>query len=408
MSKDFHIPGYTIVSKIAEGGMATVWKARQDKLDRVVAIKILIKDVDADKDDYQRFIYEARAAASLIHPNIVQVIDAGERDGFMYYIMEYVPGPTAGDVVSDGEPLPEERVLQIGLEVAEALDYAWRDHHVVHCDIKPDNLLLHRNGRTKVADLGLAQVTGLEGVKIDDDMTMGTPNYFSPEQALVEEDLDCRADMYALGATLYHLSTGHVPFEDLEPEEVASQQVHGQIPYPRDYNKKISHGMCCLIERLMAKDPLHRYEDWSGVMADIMAVKDGRLIKSPLASNIRSTITHKALPKAVLDKQNAQMVVSVRGGGIQRNASARRRRRSAPARRGTGTPVRRTGTGNGRAQGSEGIPIQRRPATKITAEQAAALYARRKPVQQTGGVWPLTIGLAIVVLFLYAFTFFRG
>ena len=407
MSKDFQIPGYTIVSKIAEGGMATVWKARQDKLDRVVAIKILIKDVDADKDDYQRFIYEARAAASLIHPNIVQVIDAGERDGFMYYIMEYVPGPTAGDVVSDGTPLPEARVLQIGLEVAEALDYAWRDHHVVHCDIKPENLLLHRNGRTKVADLGLAQVTGLEAVKIDDDMTMGTPNYFPPEQALVEGDLDCRADMYALGATLYHLATGHVPFEDLEPEEVASQQVHGQIPHPRDLNKNISFGMCCLIERLMAKAPLHRYEDWSGVMADILAVKDGRLIKSPLASNIRSTITHKAIPKAVLEKQSAPAAVSVRSGGIQRSAPARRRR-SAPVRRGAGAPVRRTGNGSGGARGKEGIPIQRRPAPKISADQAAALYARRKPVQQSGGVWPLTIGLAILVVFLYAFTFFRG
>ena len=396
MKTDFQIPGYTIVSKIAEGGMATVWKARQDKLDRVVAIKILTKEVDADHADYQRFIYEARAAASLIHPNIVQVIDAGERDGFMYYIMEYVPGPTAGDVVDGGEPMPEPRVLQIAQEVAEALDYAWRDHHVVHCDIKPDNLLLHRNGRTKVADLGLAQVTGLEGVKIDDDMTMGTPNYFPPEQALVEDNLDCRADMYALGATLYHLATGQVPFADLPPDEVASQQVHGQIPHPNDLNKKISFGLCCLIERLMAKDPMHRYEDWSGVMADILSVKDGRLIKSPLASNIRSTVEHKAIPKAILDKENAHAAVKVRAGAAAHRAPAQRRQRS-------GTP-RRAVAGR---QPQSGAPIQRRVPIQISADQAAALYARRKSNQTSKSIWPLVTGLAIVVLFLYSFTIFR-
>ena len=171
-----------MVGRIAEGGMATVWKARQDKLDRVVAIKVLMKQLDFDHQEYERFIYEARAAASLIHPNIVQVIDAGERDGFLYYVMEYVPGPTAGDLVEDGTAMPEEQVLQIALEVSEALDYAWRDHRVVHCDIKPDNLLLHRNGRTKIADLGLAQVLGAEGVAIEEDMTWARPTIFHPNR----------------------------------------------------------------------------------------------------------------------------------------------------------------------------------------------------------------------------------
>ena len=219
--------------------MATVWKARQEKLDRVVAIKILMKQVDSDEQEYERFIYEARAAAILIHPNIVQVIDAGEQEGFLYYIMEYVPGPTAADLVEEGDPMLEPQVLQIAQEVSEALDYAWRDHRVVHCDIKPENLLMHRNGRTKIADLGLAQVLGSEGVSIEDDMTIGTPNYFPPEQALVDDGLDCRADMYALGATMYHLGTGEVPFGDLSPEEVASQQVHGQLPNPKKVNPKL-------------------------------------------------------------------------------------------------------------------------------------------------------------------------
>lgn len=398
MSKDFHIPGYTVVSKIAEGGMATVWKARQEKLDRVVAIKILTKELDAADEDYQRFIYEARAAASLIHPHIVQVIDAGERDGFMYYIMEYVPGPTAGDEVSDGEPMEESRVLQIAQEVAEALDYAWRDHHVVHCDIKPDNLLLHRNGRTKVADLGLAQVLGKEGVEVEDDMTLGTPNYFSPEQALVEEGLDCRADMYALGATLYHLATGRVPFGDLEPEQVAEEQVHGQLPHPLEVNPDLSWGFGCLVERLMAKSPEDRYPDWSAVMADITAVKNGKLTDKVPDGSVKCTIRHKPVPESLLHK-----AAGPRRSSTPVRRAGPRRRRGNTGRRG-GAVVRSPAAAPAAARA--GGPIQRKSsgAPGLTAEQAAELFARRKPTREMFSVWPLVIGLAIVVLFLYSMT----
>ncbi len=388
MNPNIHIPGYTFVSKIADGGMATVWKARQDKLDRVVAIKVLLKQVDGANEDYNRFIYEARAAASLIHPNIVQVIDAGERDRFLYYVMEYVPGPTAGDVVSSGTPMPEPQVLQVALEVAEALDYAWRDHKVVHCDIKPDNLLLHRNGRTKIADLGLAQVLGKEGVAVEADMTIGTPNYFPPEQALVEDGLDCRADMYALGATMWHLATGKVPFGELAPDEVASMQVHGQIVNPKDLNPGLSWGFCCLVERLMAKDPLHRYDDWSGVMADILAVKEGRMIKVPPASNIRSTVAHTNAPK---EKSKAIQV----GSGPIRRTQGTRRRGGVQRTRGSAPPAaihRQPGA---------------RPAVSVSAEQAAAVYARRKPLHHSNSIWPLVTAVALIVLFLYAFTALR-
>ncbi|MGA0332985.1 MAG: serine/threonine-protein kinase, partial [Kiritimatiellia bacterium] len=253
-------------------------------------------------------------------------------------------GPTAGDLVDNNGALPEAHVLQIGLEVAEALDYAWRDHRVVHCDIKPDNLLLHRNGRTKIADLGLAQVLGSEGVAIDEDMTIGTPNYFPPEQALVEDTLDCRTDMYALGATLYHLGTGTIPFANLEPDEVASQQVHGQIPAPREVNKKLSYGFCALVERLMAKDQQHRYDSWEEVMADIMRVREGQMILAPLPSNIRSTVEHTPLPashnrsgKAAVRKRGAPpLQIHLEGGGsgadsrpkINLNADALSRARS--------------------------------------------------------------------------------
>jgi len=376
------IPGYTIVSKIADGGMATVWKARQDQLDRVVAIKILTREVDDDQE-YQRFIYEARAAASLIHPNIVQVIDAGEQHGFMYYIMEYVPGPTAGDIVDSGNPMEEPKVLDIAREVAEALDYAWREHHVVHCDIKPENLLLHRNGRTKVADLGLAQVTGKETVRIDDDMTLGTPNYFPPEQALVEENLDCRADMYALGATLYHLATGEVPFGELPPEEVASQQVHGQLINPRELNPKISFGLACLIRRLMAKRPGHRYSDWGAVLADIQAVKEGGLPAERLGSEIDSTIEPIDIPLAVL--QSAARM-RLKTGGQEPGVRV--------------DPPRRRGAGQ----------IQMKAqvhAVRLSATDVARLHARKKPQHKHQSLWPMVLLLALLTVVLYSTTYMR-
>lgn len=363
MQEPFHIPGYTFVNKIAEGGMASVWKARQDKLDRVVAIKVLMKDMDASADVFQRFIYEARAAASLIHPNVVQVIDAGEQDHFMYYIMEYVPGMTAGDAIENGRPMREKQLLKIAREVADALNYAWREHHVVHCDIKPDNLLLHRNGRTKVADLGLAQVTGMAAVEIEDGMTLGTPNYFPPEQALVEGDLDCRADMYALGATLYHLGTGQVPFGEDDPETVASHQVHSQLPHPREVNPNLSWGLSCLIERLMAKKANDRYADWEDVLEDLEAVEEGGMILYPLGAEVKSTVMHVDPPKG-------------EEGGVR--------------------------------AGGRKIAVQRQKAAlKISVQDAEALHARRAVVVAPENLWPKVLGLGLLVVCLYAYTLFR-
>ncbi|WFB35896.1 serine/threonine-protein kinase [Kiritimatiellota bacterium B12222] len=370
MTSPIKIPGYSMVNKIAEGGMATVWKACQEKLDRVVAIKVLLKQADSDQQEYERFIYEARAAASLIHPNIVQVIDAGEHDLFLYYVMEYVPGPTAGDLVDSNGALPEAQALQIGLEVSEALDYAWRDHRVVHCDIKPDNLLLHRNGRTKIADLGLAQVLGSEGVAIEDDMTLGTPNYFPPEQALVEDTLDCRTDMYALGATLYHLGTGSLPFGDMSPEEVASQQVHGQIPSPKEINPKLSYGFCALVERLMAKDQQHRYDGWEDVMADIMRVREGGMIRAPLSGNIRSTVEHTPLPANMNNRGNK--IVRKRGA------------RPAGSLNSGGQPIHRTVNVNADA-----------------LSRTRANLVKEKPAN----IWPAVLLLTGIATLLYGYTF---
>lgn len=373
MTAQIDIPGYSMVNKIAEGGMAEVWKARQENLDRVVAIKVLHKQPETDNQEYARFIYEARAAATLIHPNVVQVIDAGEFDQLLYYVMEYVPGPTAGEVVDKEGAMSESRVLNIAEEVAEALQYAWRDHKVVHCDIKPDNLLLHRNGRTKIADLGLAQVLGKDGVGIAEDMTLGTPNYFPPEQALVEEPLDSRTDMYALGATMYHLATGVVPFGDLTPDDVASEQVHGQLPNPKEVNPRLTWGFCCLVERLMAKHTAERYADWSGVIEDIQLVRDGKLIRSPLSEEVRSTVTHTRLPASL---EKSQKIMN------------RRLAATRSIRLETGT--------------------QRTREVRVSATAIAqARRHHKETISPPETIWPQVIGLGVLAAMMYAWTFFK-
>jgi len=356
------LPGYTFVSKIADGGMATVWRARQENLDRVVAVKIMDKEADTDQRDVERFIYEARAAASLIHPNIVQVIDAGELPEVLYYVMEYVPGPTAGEVVDTQGALPEEQVLKIAEDVAEGLFYAWREHKVVHCDIKPDNLLLHRNGRTKIADLGLAQVLGKESVSLDEDMTIGTPNYFPPEQALVEEPFDCRTDMYALGASLYHMATGELPFRNLEPNDVASQQVHGELPSPRELNSALTKPFCGLVEKLMAKKNHDRYESWEIVLTELQRVREGSPLEFPPLPEIKSTVQHTPQPK---DNSRKKKIIRKRGD----------------------------------SGGPGGKP---RPLVRVQHDQFSSQHATHHDVPS---IWYLVVALGMVAGLLYAYTF---
>ncbi|MBN1269286.1 MAG: serine/threonine protein kinase [Kiritimatiellae bacterium] len=271
----FHIPGYVILQKAGEGGMSTVWTARQESLDRVVALKVLSFDAARDPEAMSRFQMEARAAAKLRHPGIVQIYDAGEYNGIAYYTMEYVPGCTVSELLELRGNLSEKHALSIAVGVADALQYAWETAHIIHCDIKPDNVMIERDGTLKVADLGLALVVGSLAAKYRDGDIMGTPNYISPEQVRGDRDLDCRADIYALGAMLYHILTGRLPFAGQAPTQILKQQVSGYLPDPQDVNPEISSGCAWLLEKMMVKDRTQRYASWEDVLADIEEVKAG-------------------------------------------------------------------------------------------------------------------------------------
>jgi len=290
-----NIPGFEILEKLGEGGMATVWKAHQLSLDRVVAIKVLSSRMTNDAGDVQRFQAEAQQAAKLKHPGIIQVYDANVLDGVYYFIMEYVAGYTVGEWVRRKGVLTEANALLVAEALADALDYAWRSAGMIHCDIKPDNVMIDGDGTLKLADLGLSRsFRGKDGGESTGEI-MGTPAYVSPEQAVDAPDLDCRADIYSLGAMLYHLVTGKMLFEGESDERVLELQLSGTMADPATLNPKLSRPMCRLIEKMLSKDKVHRQADWSAVRADLALVRRGRPIVPPLPPPGASTVAREAL-----------------------------------------------------------------------------------------------------------------
>jgi serine/threonine-protein kinase len=271
----FQIPGFEMIEKLGQGGMAVVWKARQISLDRIVAIKVLSAQYKHDATDIQRFQSEAQQAAKLKNAGIVQVYDTGVENGVYYIVMEYVAGDTVGDWVRRKGTLSEKDALRVCEHVAIALDYAWKNAGIIHCDVKPDNVMLDADGSVKVSDLGLSRTIKAMNATLADEEVMGTPAYISPEQAMGVPDLDCRADIYSLGAMLYHLVTGTPLFKGHPDALVMDLQVSDTVPNALDVNPKVTRHLCALIERMLAKNRDSRYRDWTAVRADMARIKKG-------------------------------------------------------------------------------------------------------------------------------------
>ena len=272
-----HIENFEIVGLLGRGGMATVWKARQSSLDRFVAVKVLSSSFATDPADIARFRDEARAAGRLKHPGIVQVYDANFTNGSFYFVMELVDGYTVGEWIRRKGLLDEKDVLTVAESVIAALDYAWTNFGIIHCDIKPENVMVDADGSVKTTDLGLARAIVSMQSKEQELEVLGTPAYMSPEQVSGQPDLDCRADIYALGASMYHMATGHTLFagEGTE-EEIMQRQLANTVQSPSKEVPGLSHGFVLLLAKMLAKDRKYRPSDWKAVMADIRRVREHR------------------------------------------------------------------------------------------------------------------------------------
>ncbi len=292
MKDPVQIPGFELLEKLGQGGVATVWKARQVSLDRIVAVKLLSLQTDFHRGDQERLLLEAHAAAQLKHPGIVQVYDAGIVDGASYFVMEYVAGYSIGQLLRRKRILAPEDALAVIECVAEALDHAWKTVGLIHCDVKPDNIMVDLDGTIKVADLGLARMIG---TVCEDDPgkveIMGTPGFISPEQSGGLSDLDCRADIYSLGATLYNLTTGKRLFERYADSIAMDMHVTDHESDALLLCPDLPLGICWLIEKMLVKNRVHRYQDWDAVLTDVQLVKNGDLPLRPFPLAGSSTVT---------------------------------------------------------------------------------------------------------------------
>ncbi len=261
------IPGYEILAKVGEGGRGTVYRARQLSLDRLVAVKILAPELASDSEYTAKFLQEARAAAKLSHPNIVQAIEAGVHNGIWYFVMELVESGSLHERVTTVGKLSEQETLDVAQQMGQALDFAWRRVHLIHRDIKPANILLTADGRAKLADLGLAQRHGAPADKAG--FTEGTPQYCAPEQCRGEPNLDIRTDLYSLGATLYHLICGRPPFDGDNPAVVMGKQITDPPPPPRSLNPKITPAFEAVILKLLAKNPADRFQSPADLLKEL-------------------------------------------------------------------------------------------------------------------------------------------
>jgi serine/threonine-protein kinase len=254
---------YDIRSELGSGGMATVYLAEDLKHHRKVAVKVLRPELAAALGP-ERFLREIKLTAGLDHPHILTLLDSGEADGFLFYVMPYVEGESLRDRLKREKQLPIDDAIEITREVADALDFAHR-HDVVHRDIKPDNILLAA-GHARVADFGIARAISAAGGDrlTETGLAVGTPEYMSPEQAAGEEQLDGRADLYALACVLYEMLAGQPPFTGPRVESVVHQHIAVVPPAVTNLRPAVSRGLARVLSRALAKNPADR---WTGVHA---------------------------------------------------------------------------------------------------------------------------------------------
>ncbi|MHC4916082.1 MAG: serine/threonine-protein kinase, partial [Planctomycetota bacterium] len=288
--KNQPIEGFELLKKLGEGGMGATYLARQESMDRLVALKVLNESLSRNEEFVERFVREARLAGRMNHVNMVQCQDVGRCGDFHYLVMEYVEGKGAGSMIPEGGAVAEDLSLHICTQVARALDFA-HGNDIVHRDVKPDNILVTEAGVAKLCDFGLARDTGQDARLTQTGMMMGTPHYVSPEQARGDREVDIRSDIYSLGATLYHMVTGQPPFGGDSAMAVVTKHLTEKLAWPRDVNPAVSEACCQLISRMMAKDPKDRYQTPAELLKDLELVSDG---KGPRGGSLDPSLTSVA------------------------------------------------------------------------------------------------------------------
>ncbi|HEV3027296.1 MAG TPA: protein kinase, partial [Planctomycetota bacterium] len=265
--------GYRIIERVGRGGMGTVYKAEQIDLQRVVALKVISEEHTKDKDFVDLFIHEARAAAKLNHPNIVQVYDVKRHNEYYYFSMEFVSGGSVQEILNKQKKISADQAVQMILDAAKGLDYAHKKG-IVHRDVKPDNLMLSETGGVKIGDMGLAR--GLEEKVGPEEETsvIGTPHYIAPEQVL-GRPADFRSDIYSLGATAYRMLAGITPFSAPSVRDLVNKKVREDASSIVEHSPEVPRTVADVVARMMARDPDRRYQSMTEVITDLERYQRG-------------------------------------------------------------------------------------------------------------------------------------
>lgn len=271
---------YAVQERVGSGGMAEVYRARDDLLGREVAIKVLHERFARDRSFVERFRREAQSAANLNHPNVVSLYDYGADDDTYFIVMEYIDGRSLHDVIEGDGPLMPERAAEIASDVARALERA-HSGGLVHRDIKPSNIMITDSGQTKVTDFGIARALGRDGEQTmtQTGMVIGTASYLSPEQAQ-GNPVDARSDVYALGIVLYEMLTGRVPFSGETPLAIAYKHVRETPEPPSRVNQDVPQPLDAIVMKALAKNPDNRYSSAREMHEDLQRFLSGQPVQA--------------------------------------------------------------------------------------------------------------------------------
>jgi len=284
---------YRLEAKLGSGGMSTVYLARDETLDRQVAVKVMHREMSEQEDQLERFRQEARAVAKLSHPNVVSVIDAGEDGGHPYIVFEYVEGETLKQRINRVGALETQDAIAYAIEVARGLSVA-HARKMVHRDIKPQNILIDSEGRAKLTDFGISRQLEQDGMTATG-RVLGTTDYVSPEQAMGHV-VDPRSDIYSLGVVLYEMLLGQVPFQADSQVGVAMKHVNEDLPDVQRRREDLSAAIALVVERATAKDPDQRYQQVGEMIDDLSTALEVEAARAGSTSGEATTVLEAVPP----------------------------------------------------------------------------------------------------------------
>ncbi|MEI6210658.1 MAG: serine/threonine-protein kinase [bacterium] len=272
------LPGFQVLDTLRQTSKTITVKAVQISLERTVSLTFLRPELATNPNEVRRFLNVARVCAQLKADGLPQIYDINSQGDQPYLIVEHVEGLSVSEIVGQVGPLAIPLSVRVAITIADALGHAWEQSRLVHRNLKPSEIRIDGRGTPKLTDFGRATIIQSDGRQADEEeagLIVGTPNFLSPEQVQGLPNIDCRSDIYSLGATLYYMITGHVPFPDCDPETVIQKQISAQISHPRTYRPDLSANVSGLIARMMMKLPEDRYADWTEAMGDMnLALKN--------------------------------------------------------------------------------------------------------------------------------------